>query len=111
MQPSPPTLPSQVEFSAAPQPEYAPLVIDWNPDRKRSNAEWRTLTVAEQGRVLKSIDASGYRLRIADHQLLIYHSLTKSGEMRSVLGHHTASETVIGKLDESGVVEPILLVE
>lgn len=90
---------------------YAPVVIDWAPARRRSYADWRTLTVTEQRRVLKSDAASGHRLRIGKHQLLIYRSVIRSEEGRAVLGQHTANETVIGHFDADGEFDPIIEVE
>jgi len=90
---------------------YAPLVLDWHPQRRKSVADWRTLTITEQGTVVKSNRASGHRLRIGDQHLFVYHALAKTDIPRAVLGQHTAHETLIGTLDEAGDVEPILLVE
>jgi hypothetical protein len=91
---------------------YAPLVIDWEPTRRFRNVEWRTLTVSEAGRAVSSGTAAGYRLQVGGLHLLIYRSLKKSpGVFRAVLGHHTRYETVIGKFDSTGDVNPILLVE
>ena len=90
---------------------YAPLVIDWHPGRRRVEAQWRTLTVSEDGRTLKSDEAAGHRLRLGRHQLLVYRSLVRSDEHRAVLGHHTLHETVIGQFDGKGDVTPILMVE
>lgn len=89
----------------------APVLIDWNPEHRREAADWRTLTVTEEGRVLKRSVASGYRIRIGDDQLVYYRSLRNSGEMRAIIGHHTAHETIIGRFDDEGVVDPILIVE
>ena len=90
---------------------YAPVVIDWEPSRQRTEAVWRTLTVTEQRKILPRDVAAGHRLRIADHQLLLYHSLVNSEESRTVLGLHTFHETVVGKFDSAGRVSPIVLVE
>ncbi len=90
---------------------YAPVVIDWEPSRRRTEADWRTLTVTEQRRALRRDTAAGHRLRIGNHQLLIFHSLVKSEESRAVLGLHTFYETVVGKFDASGKVSSIVLVE
>lgn len=90
---------------------YAPLVLDWHPQRRKSAADWRTLTITEQGTVIKSNRAAGHRLRIGDQHLFVYHALTKTDVPRAVLGQHTAHETLIGTLDEAGDVKPILLVE
>lgn len=90
---------------------YAPLVLDWHPARKKSAADWRTLTVTEQGTVVGSQQASGHRLRVGDQHLFVYHALENTNVPRAILGQHTAHETLIGTLDETGDVEPILLVE
>ena len=90
---------------------YAPVMLDWSPKRKRSLADWRTLTVAEDGQRLTSADASGYRIRIGNHQLLVYRALTKSHFSRSVLGQHTRNETLIGHFRKTGKVAPLLIVE
>jgi hypothetical protein len=90
---------------------YAPLVIDWHPDRRRLEADWRTLTVSEEGRIQKSESASGHRLRIGDHQLLLYRSLREPDVPRAVLGQHTSNETIIGRFDADGELTPIVIVE
>jgi hypothetical protein len=89
----------------------APVFIDWEPMHRRDDADWRTLTVTEDGKVLKRWIASGHRLRLGESQFVYYRSLRSSGEMRAVIGHHTAHETVIGRFDEEGEVDPILIVE
>ncbi len=90
---------------------YAPLVVDWAPERKRSHAEWRSLTVSEAGSVVGRETAAGFRIRVGKQHLFIYRSLRKSQEMRAVLGHHTAFETVIGTFSPAGEVRPIIMVE
>ncbi|MEX0700873.1 MAG: hypothetical protein WD069_02145 [Planctomycetales bacterium] len=90
---------------------FAPLLIDWSPRRRNSRVDWRTLTVTENGRVLRAAEAAGHRIRLGNQQLLVYHSLRKGSWTRAVLGHHTAQETVIGRFDSDGAVDPILLVE
>jgi hypothetical protein len=90
---------------------YAPVVIDWSPEHRRSYAEWKTLTVSENGSAVKSNSAAGHRLKIGDQQLLLYRRTDRSEEAHTVLGHHTTHETVIGQFDQFGDVDPILLVE
>jgi len=91
---------------------YAPVVLDWDPSRRRSPADWKTLTVTQQRQVLKSDTASGHRLLLGDLHLFVYRSVSKSHEIsRAVLGHHTSSETVVGQFDSAGDVDPILIVE
>jgi hypothetical protein len=90
---------------------YAPLAIDWHPGRRKAQADWRTLTIAEHRRVVPRHIASAHRLRIGDRQWLFYHALVRSPEPRTVLGLHTFRETVIGRVSSGGDIEPILLVE
>ena len=90
---------------------YSPLFLDWHPRRRKSEADWRRLTVTEDRRTLGPRDASGYRLRIGKQQWLIYRSLTRAAEPRAVLGHHTANETVLGEFVKSGEVTPLVMVE
>ena len=89
---------------------YLPVVFDWHPKRRRAAADWRSLTVTELGRVVSPDAAAGHRLRVGKQQLLIYRGLAATQEARSVLGHHTRFETVIGSID-AGVVAPIIMVE
>lgn len=90
---------------------YAPLLFDWHPGRSRQPALWRTLTVAESGKVLGRDLAAGHRLQIGKDQLLIYRSLSPIKTARTVLGHHTWQESVIARWDAQGDVEPIVKVE
>jgi hypothetical protein len=90
---------------------YAPVIFDWTPARQNSDADWRTLTVTENGPKVKGDRASGHRLRIGNQQLLLYHSLTPTEELRTVLGHHTNHETIIARFDKNGDVKPLLIVE
>lgn len=90
---------------------HAPVVVDWCPDRAHSPADWRTLTVTEEGRILPAHLASGHRVRVGRHQLLLYRSIHAGETARAVLGLHTPRETVIGRFDESGDLDTLLLVD
>jgi hypothetical protein len=90
---------------------YAPLVIDWNQDRRNAPVQWRSLTVTEDGRIISDGLAAGHRLRFEKHQLFVYRSLAEPEVPRAILGHHTLQETVVGRFNKKGVVVPILLVE
>ncbi|QDT66538.1 hypothetical protein [Calycomorphotria hydatis] len=89
----------------------APVLIDWHPRRTALPADWRMLTVAEEGKPVTPATAIGCRLRIGKYQLLLYRRYDESPAMRSVLGHHHNNETVIAEFDKDGDVEPLLLVE
>ncbi len=90
---------------------YAPLLLDWHPKRIRPAAEWRSLTVSEQGQAVSADRAVGFRLRVGSQQLLLYRSLALTDEPRAVLGYHTRYETVIGHFGRTGEVDPIMMVE
>jgi hypothetical protein len=90
---------------------FAPIVLDWNARRTRLPADWRTLTVVENMRVLKSDEASGHRVRLGEHTVLLYRAVRRSEEMRTVLGLHTPNETVIGLFDTDGDLTPLVMVE
>lgn len=90
---------------------YAPLLIDWAPQRRGRYADWRTLTVTRQGQAVRSNEASGHRLRIGRHQLVIYRSLKKTDDARAVLGHHTTNETIVGTFGPDGELDPVVVVE
>jgi len=90
---------------------FAPVLLDWDMGRMRGAAQWRTLTVTEDGRKIGNDIAAGHRLKVNDLQLLIFRSLKSTGHSRAVLGHHTWNETVVARVDKNGDVEPILMVE
>ncbi len=89
---------------------FVPLVLDWNPRRRRAAAECRPLTVAQDGTVLPADQAAAYRLRVGTAQWLVYRSLSRVQSPRTVLGEHTMQETIIGRF-ANGDLEPIILVE
>jgi hypothetical protein len=90
---------------------YAPLVLDWSPERTKLDAEWRTLTVTALGQKLASWQAAAHRLRVGNLHLVVYHSLDDSDDSRAVLGLQTDQETVIARFDERGYVLPLVAVD
>jgi hypothetical protein len=90
---------------------YAPVVLDWNSARRRRPAMWRSLTVAQNGSAVPPAEAAGFRLQVGKEQWLVYRSLSRILEPRTVLGQHTMYETLIGRFSTTGAVEPIVLVE
>ena len=90
---------------------YAPIVLDWSPERASLDAEWRTLTVTEESRRLAPWEAVGHRLRLGPLHLVVYRSLHGSEEFRSVLGLYTDKESVIARFDDRGYVLPIVSVD
>jgi len=89
---------------------YAPLVLDWHPGRRRSSAAWRRLTVALGGVAVPPGEAAGLLLEIGPSKWLIYRSLSRALEPRSVLGQHTMYETLVGRFVR-GDVESIVQIE
>jgi hypothetical protein len=89
-----------------------PLALDWHPRRVDSPADWARLTVTESRRVVHEDEAVGYRVRIGDHQVLIYRSLVAGKESRAVLGLHTWDESVYTRVpNKPGPLEPLVEVE
>ena len=88
-----------------------PLVLDWHPERRIHDADWTRLTVTEERVVMTPRQASGYRVRVGQLQLLLYRSLVQGETLRAVLGHHTANETVYGSVSNEGEIEPLVVVE
>ena len=90
---------------------YTPYVLDWHPERQTLAADWNRLTVTESRAVLSTHDAVGFRVRIGDLQLVIYHSLRSGTVPRAVMGLHTLNQTVYGRVTKSGEIAPLVLVE
>jgi len=90
---------------------YVPVVIDWNPARRTAAADWRRLTVSEEGRVVPADRAGAYRLRVGPDQWLLYRSLVHSLEARAVLGYHTRYESAIARFDGQGKATPLISIE
>jgi len=90
---------------------YASLVLDWEPKRKAKQADWRVLTISEQQQMIPPHVAAAQRLRVGKSQLFNYRSLVESDNARCALGHHTFHETVIGRFNTEGEIEPYVLVE
>ena len=88
-----------------------PLILDWHPERQAHDADWNRLTVTEARTVMAPSTAAGFRVRIGRHQLLIYRSLRPARVPRAVLGQHTQSETIFGRVKKSGDVAPLVLVD
>ncbi len=106
------SLPHHLEFrQTAIGGIYSPIVIDWNRARGRRPAMWRPLTVAQNGTAVPNSQAAGFRLQVGKEQWLIYRSLSRILEPRTVLGQHTMYETLIGRFSTTGAVDPIVLVE
>ena len=101
----------QLRQSAAGSGLMSAMVLDWSPARRKEAALWRGLTIAEEGRILSQNEAAGIHLRIGAHQWLFYRSLMPSRIARTVLGQHTAHETVIGEMNSNGDLEPLVIVE
>ena len=88
------------------------LALDWHPKRVDAPADWARLTVTESRRTVGAHEASGFRVRIGDHQVLVYRSLVAPTISRAVLGLHTWDESVYGRVpSKGGLLEPLVEVE
>lgn len=87
------------------------LFLDWSPARRKAGALWRSLTVAEDGRIVGPTEAAGIHLRLGKHQWLFYRSFTPGETARTVLGQHTDDETILGEMNSNGDLNPLVTVE
>jgi hypothetical protein len=87
------------------------LLFDWSPTRRRSPAQWKQLTVAENGRIVTPAEAVAAHWRIGDEQWLYYHSLRLGETARTFLGHHSFHETVVADVNSNGYVSQLVEVE
>lgn len=90
---------------------YLPVLYEWDAAQHEAGVDWNRLTVAESGRVMERWEATGFRLRVGESQVIAYHTQTRAYVGRSVLGHHTLYETVIGNFEKTGAVDPLIQVE
>lgn len=89
-----------------------PLALDWHPSRGDVPADWTRCTVTESRRTVDAHEASGFRIRIGDHQVLVYRSLVTPAVSRAVLGLHTWDESVYGRVPlKGGLLQPLVEVE
>lgn len=84
------------------------LVLDWSPERTRKPIDWSPVSVVEEGRPLTRSDALAARWRIGRKQWYYLQNLTRCEVARSALGHHTTSETVIGRFRKNGQIAPLV---
>ena len=89
-----------------------PLALDWHPKRDYSAADWARLTVTETRRIVGAHEASGFRIRVGDHQVLLYRSLMAGKNSRAVLGLHSWDESVYSRVSaKGGPLSPLVEVE
>ena len=89
---------------------FAPIVLDWAPERQAAQAEWRKLTVTRATEI-DSAGAGAFRLKVGKQHLVLYRSLGGTERYRTFLGYQAESETVIGKFTKSGVIQELVIVE
>ena len=89
-----------------------PLALDWHPKRADLPADWNRLTVTENRRTVGGDEASGFRIRVGNHQVQVYRSLATPTISRAVLGLHTWDESVYGRVPaKGGFLQPLVEVE
>lgn len=89
---------------------FAPVVLDWAPERQQLHAEWRKLTVTRATEI-DLAGAGAFRLQLGKLHLVLYRSLSGQERYRTFLGYQAESETVIGRFTKSGVIQELLIVE
>lgn len=89
---------------------FAPIVLDWAPERKSAPAEWRKLTVTRASEI-DPVGGGAFRLQVGKLHLVLYRSLAGQERYRTFLGYQAESETVIGKFTKAGLIQELLIVE
>ncbi|MFO0900678.1 MAG: hypothetical protein U0836_24885 [Pirellulales bacterium] len=96
--------------SARGQAMFAPLLFDLDSTRSRQPLTWRQLTVAASRVIQKGDVAVGYRAQLGRQQWMVYRSLGERAN-RTLLGHNTAYEFVVGRFLRTGHVDTLLQIE
>ena len=88
---------------------FAPIVIDWSRENRKSEAEWKKLTITTAGEI-DPASSTAYRLQYGKQHLMLYRSLVATRRYRAMLGYQTDSETVLADF-KNGDVDEIVMVE
>ena len=99
--------PARLELHQRGRGLYAPLFIDFDPNRRNKALTWRSLTVAENLQTVVSDVAVAYRVQIGKKQWVIYRSLAKSAN-RTFLGLNLTSEFLVARFQSDGEIEPLV---
>ncbi|MDF1841837.1 MAG: hypothetical protein P1U77_10395 [Rubripirellula sp.] len=70
---------------------YCPLWLDFTPRRFRRKRTWRSLTVADQLRIVPTNEAVAYRIQQGSEQWVVYRSLDGAA-CRTFLGKHILAD-------------------
>ena len=90
---------------------YLPLLIDAHGGRlAEQRRTWRTLTVAQELRIVSADEAVGFRVQVGNKQWLYYRSLDKI-QNRTVLGQNLVSEFYAGRFLRRGETDTYVEVE
>jgi hypothetical protein len=89
---------------------YAPLFFDLSPQRCLQPRTWRSLTVAEELKILGRDEAAAYRVQIGKQQWVIYRSLSGIAS-RTFLGENQMCEFFVGKTDGDTAAEELIQLE
>jgi hypothetical protein len=86
---------------------WLPLLVSWDPLRKRKTVSWRVLTVSEESRVCAPDVAFAVRVSWGRKDTLVIYRSLAAPKRRAFLGHQTGSRLLVGRFTSEGVVEPI----
>jgi hypothetical protein len=89
---------------------FAPIVLDWAPERRSATAEWRKLTVTRASEI-DPVGGASFRIQVGKLHLVLYRALAGQERYRTFLGYQAECETVIGKFTKSGLIQELLIVE
>lgn len=89
---------------------YCPLFFDLSPRRCTSPRTWRSLTVAEELKILDRDKAVAFRVQVGEQQWVIYRSLSGIAN-RTFLGENQICEFFVGRTDGDVAAEELIQIE
>ena len=100
----------QLEQVAKGNAIYCPLFIDLSPKRCVAPRTWRSLTVAEELKILDRDQAVAYRIQVGEQQWVVYRSLSGIAN-RTFLGENQMCEFFVGKTDGDVAADELIQIE
>ncbi|TWT71818.1 hypothetical protein [Crateriforma conspicua] len=90
---------------------FAPLWLDLMPKRFKRKRTWRTLTIADELKLVPSDQAGGFRVQMGSEQWIVYRSL-RGQRVRSVMGKHLIADFFAARFHmDEGDFEELVTVE
>jgi hypothetical protein len=90
---------------------WLPLLVSWDPARRRKSVHWRILTVSERSRAVRSDRAFAARVSWGRNETYVVYRSLGPAAPRAFLGHQTSARFLFGEFTTDGTVTPLLTVD